>query len=91
MTTYYSVGTELSVPSWNKTKPGDLLRKCRLRAGLTQDQLAEKLHRSRSSISKIENDKVRVDVPTFLNWMEHTRSLDLLVSAIILENSGIMH
>lgn len=39
---------------------------------MTQEQMAEKLFRSRSSVSKIENNKITIDVPTFMSWLEST-------------------
>ncbi|WP_260859190.1 helix-turn-helix domain-containing protein, partial [Bacillus pumilus] len=49
-----------------------MLRKARLQAGISQEKLAEMLSRSRSCISKIENDQKVLDVPTYVRWMEAT-------------------
>jgi transcriptional regulator with XRE-family HTH domain len=38
------------------------LRKARLEAGLSQDQVAKKIHRPQSHISNIESGQQRVDV-----------------------------
>ncbi|GIP58687.1 hypothetical protein J15TS10_25010 [Paenibacillus woosongensis] len=39
---------------------------------MTQEQLADKLFRSRSTVSKIENNQIKIDVPTFISWLEYT-------------------
>lgn len=59
--------------------PGLFLKLCRMRASMTQEQLADKLFRSRSTVSKIENNQIKIDVPTFISWLENTnfRTADL--------------
>ncbi|MBA9086543.1 transcriptional regulator with XRE-family HTH domain [Fontibacillus solani] len=90
MTTFYNSDEKLSVPSWNEIKPGVLLKTCRLRAGLTQEQLAEKMHRSRSCISKIENDKTQVNIVTFFTWIENTNAFDVLYETILRNQYGVV-
>jgi len=43
---------------------GGLIRKAREDAGLTQAQLAEKIHRNRLAVSKMENGKVDISAWT---------------------------
>jgi transcriptional regulator with XRE-family HTH domain len=59
---------------------GSLLNACRERAGLSQEKLAELLHRSRSCISKFEKNKKIMDVDTFFRFLDVTNSKDVLYS-----------
>ncbi|MBA2943185.1 helix-turn-helix transcriptional regulator [Paenibacillus sp. CGMCC 1.16610] len=61
-------------------KFGAIMQACRERAGLSQEQLAEKLNRSRSCISKLENDRKVPDAPTLLSWADITNSKDVVVA-----------
>ena len=61
---------------------GALLRAARERNGLSQEELALKLHRSRSCISKFENNQKIIDVPTFVNWMNSTSAKDIMIAAL---------
>jgi len=61
-------------------KFGAILQACRERAGLTQEQLALMLHRSRSSISRLEGDKKTLDAETLLKWTELTNAREVAVS-----------
>jgi transcriptional regulator with XRE-family HTH domain len=53
---------------------GELLQKCRKMAGLTQDQLAMRLHRTQSCVSKYEKGEKIPDVFTFINWLNATNA-----------------
>ncbi|AGR47202.1 XRE family transcriptional regulator [Brevibacillus phage Jimmer1] len=61
-------------------KFGAILHACRERAGLSQEQLAEKLNRSRSCISKLEADKKTLDFQTGLAWIEATGAKEVAVA-----------
>ena len=61
-------------------KFGAVLRACRERAGLSQEKLAELLHRSRSCISKIETDIKAVDAQTLIQWANVTNAKEVLVA-----------
>lgn len=61
-------------------KIGAIMQACRERAGLSQEELAEKLHRSRSCISKLENDKKTFDFQTVLAWVQTTGSQEVFVA-----------
>jgi len=61
---------------------GAILRDCRERAGISQEKLAEMLHRSRSCISKLENDKKVLDVPTLIQWAEATNAKEMMVAML---------
>lgn len=51
---------------------GAILKALRVRANLTQQELADKLHRSRSCISKYEKETKTIDMPTFMQWIQIT-------------------
>ncbi len=61
---------------------GVVLRKARLQAGISQERLAEMLSRSRSCISKIENDQKVLDVPTYVRWMEATNAKEAMIATL---------
>ncbi|MBU4617873.1 helix-turn-helix transcriptional regulator [Bacillus sp. GG161] len=61
---------------------GVVLRKARLQAGISQEKLAEMLSRSRSCISKIENDQKVLDVPTYVRWMEATNAKEAMIATL---------
>ncbi|MCA0163296.1 MULTISPECIES: helix-turn-helix domain-containing protein [Bacillus] len=63
-------------------KLGVVLRKARLQAGISQEKLAEMLSRSRSCISKIENDQKVLDVPTYVRWMEATNAKEAMIATL---------
>lgn len=51
---------------------GPILRQLRKMAGLTQDDMAEKLHMSRPNISKIERDQVELRLVDAIQWCQAT-------------------
>lgn len=51
---------------------GAILKALRVKANLTQEQIAEKLNRSRSCISKYEKEVKAIDMPTFMQWIQIT-------------------
>ncbi|TYS31816.1 helix-turn-helix transcriptional regulator [Bacillus pumilus] len=61
---------------------GVVLRKARVQAGISQEKLAEILSRSRSCISKIENDQKVLDVPTYVRWMEATNAKEAMIATL---------
>lgn len=61
---------------------GAILRACREHAGLTQEEIADKLHRSRSCISKLETDKKTLDVATLIQWVDVTASKEIMVAML---------
>lgn len=56
------------------------MQACRERAGLTQEQMAEKLNRTQACISKFENDHKVPDMPTMLKWVEATGAKEVVVA-----------
>lgn len=61
---------------------GVVLKKARVQAGISQERLAEMLSRSRSCISKIENDQKMLDVPTYVRWMEATNAKEAMIATL---------
>lgn len=54
---------------YNQFKLGVLLRKTRKEAGLTQQQVAEKLNTKKSAISRIENDAENIRLHTLRKYI----------------------
>lgn len=50
-----------------KTIPGDRVRRLRRRAGLTQEELAAKVHRTQGWLSRIERCDIDIDSVMLLN------------------------
>ena len=54
----------------DEAKPGTLIKLARIKAGLTQEQLAEKSGTTRFYISRIENNKTDIEISTFRKIIE---------------------
>ena len=63
-------------------KYGAILRACRDRIGMTQEQMALRLHTSRSAVSKLENDEQELNVRTLTEWVEITGAREVMVAFI---------
>ncbi|QJD87880.1 helix-turn-helix domain-containing protein [Cohnella herbarum] len=61
-------------------KLGAILTAMRERAGFSQEELAAKLNRSRSSVTKLENNKQTLDVTTLVQWSKETSSQEVVVA-----------
>lgn len=59
---------------------GQQLRRVRIKAGLTQQDIADALFISRSDVSKIENNKKGLPAEYLLKWCKLTNSPDLLMT-----------
>ncbi len=55
---------------YEQFKIGALLKQARLEAGLTQEQIAKKLHTQKSAISRIENHAEDIRLSTLENFAE---------------------
>ena len=64
----FELSEEIKEPS--KYRYGRLIRSARLKAGLTQEQLAMKSGTTRFYISRIENDKTDLEMSTFRKIVE---------------------
>lgn len=67
---------------------GAILRACRKRAGLTQEELADRLHLGQSDISRYEADKQEPTMSLFKAWTENTQSPEVM-AAFLLGIDGI--
>ncbi|MFD2658558.1 helix-turn-helix transcriptional regulator [Gracilibacillus thailandensis] len=59
---------------------GNLLRKMRLKARLTQAQLAEKMGMARTTVSKLENGVYTVAAADLFRWSKTTNGQDQLIA-----------
>jgi len=61
---------------------GPLLRKSRKMAGLTQEQMAEKLNMSRPCISKLERGQIELKAVDLIRWFRVTNMQEVAAAAI---------
>lgn len=61
---------------------GAVLKKVRLRAGLSQEELAEKIFLSRSTVSRLENNKLKLMVEDAIRWGQATQSSEIMAALI---------
>lgn len=61
-------------------KVGAIIQACRERAGFSQEKLAELMHRSRSCISKFENNHKKPDVDEFIQLLNLTNAKEVAVA-----------
>lgn len=61
---------------------GPLLKACREKAGLSQEELAERLNRSQSCISRIEKGRKVPDINTFMSWINCTNAPEVAIAWI---------
>lgn len=62
---------------------GAVLKTARKRERLTQEQLAEKLHLTKSCISKFEHNEKEAKISLFIAWFKHTNAQDLMLATLI--------
>lgn len=76
----------MSIPIWNKggevVKYGAILKACRTRADLSQEELAHKLHINQSDISKYESGTKEPTISIFQSWMTNTQAQEVMVAFI---------
>lgn len=61
-------------------KVGAILRACRARAGLSQEELADKLYINQSDVSKYENDSREPTLSLATAWVNATNAPEVLVA-----------
>lgn len=61
---------------------GTILQKVRLEAGLSQEELAEKTFMSRSTVSRLENDKLKLTVQDAISWGQATQATEVVAALI---------
>lgn len=78
-------------------KFGAVLREMRLRAGFSQEVMAEKLFISHSNVSRLENNKIELSVETAIRWGQVTHSTEVIAAmlcgidiATILQNVSML-
>ncbi len=55
---------------YEQFKIGVILKQARLEAGLTQEQVAQKLHTQKSAISRVENHAEDIRLSTLVNYAQ---------------------
>lgn len=63
-------------------KIGAFLQACRERAGLSQEEIADRLNMTQSTISRIEKNRVAATIDTVMDWVDTTESRELAVAYI---------
>lgn len=61
-------------------KFGNILKACRERAGFSQEEMAFRMNVTQATVSKYENDKRSMDVPTFIRWFQETSTQEVAVA-----------
>ena len=61
---------------------GAVLRKMRKEAGYSQELLAEKLHMSRSNVSRLERDEIGLKANDLVRWCRVTNNPDIMIGFI---------
>jgi transcriptional regulator with XRE-family HTH domain len=59
---------------------GAILKAVRLRAGLSQEELADRLHYNQSDISKFETGSKEPTASIFLRWLRETNAHEVAVA-----------
>ncbi|MGC7931290.1 helix-turn-helix domain-containing protein [Lysinibacillus sp. VIII_CA] len=55
-------------------KAGKMLKKFRVNANITQEEMADKLNSTQSTVSKLESGRKTIDIFTFAKWLKITES-----------------
>ncbi|BCJ86493.1 helix-turn-helix domain-containing protein [Effusibacillus dendaii] len=63
-------------------KTGELLGRCRERAGLTQLELAKKMYTTQSKVSMVESGERKISVTEMLEWVEITGQEDFFLKSL---------
>lgn len=61
---------------------GSVLKRARMIAGISQEELAEKLCISRTSISRMENDKLEPRISDVIRWGQATQATELIAAML---------
>lgn len=70
---------------------GAILKACRTRAGLSQAELADKIHINQSDVSKYESDLIEPHISTLQAWTSNTQTTEVMVAFIMgMDGLGIM-
>lgn len=63
-------------------KFGPALKQARVSAGLSQEELAPRLFMPRSTISKLENDKMEIKASDLIRWFNATQVPEAAVAVL---------
>ncbi|MDQ6418700.1 helix-turn-helix transcriptional regulator [Paenibacillus sp. LHD-117] len=75
-----------------KLEIGELLLACRVKAGLSQEMLAERLNISRSCVSKYERNRNSPDIYIILQWAEVTNTREVIVAYLFgVDSISLIH
>lgn len=61
---------------------GAILRAVRQKAGLSQEEMAEKMFVSRSTISRLENDRLKLTVEDAIRWGQITQAPEAIAAML---------
>ena len=61
-------------------KLGAIMKACRERAELSQEELAHRMNRTQACISKFENDHKIPDALTFAEWFRQTNAQEVAIA-----------
>lgn len=62
---------------------GAIMKASRVRAGLSQEEMAERIGYNQSDVSKFETELKMPAIPTFLRWFEVTNAKEVAVAYIM--------
>lgn len=61
-------------------KFGAMLKACRIRAGISQEELASRLYINQSDVSKYETDRKEPTMSIFQAWITNTQTPEVAVA-----------
>ncbi|MCM3620472.1 helix-turn-helix domain-containing protein [Sutcliffiella horikoshii] len=61
---------------------GKILRQLRVKAGYSQEELAEKIFLSRSAVSRLENDNLELKLADAIRWFQATRAPEAVAAML---------
>lgn len=61
---------------------GAILRAVRQKAGLSQEEMAEKMYVSRSTISRLENNRLKLTVEDAIRWGQITQAPEAIAAML---------
>src|SRR5699024_11309275 len=66
----------------DKMQFGSVLRKMRKSSGMSQEDLAEELHMSRSNVSRLETYHLELKAADLIRWANVTHSQEMLIALL---------
>ena len=61
---------------------GSVLKKVRLQSGLSQEELAEEIFLSRSAVSRLENNRLKLTVEDAVRWGQATQAPEIIAALL---------